>query len=100
MGDSMGLVSSLMGGQMSGDSTTIPLQIRAIMAKRAAEKKDNTPMWTKEDALDAINKGFKGMSQAQRDSISNKFDHKAYVEHLDQLGMQVVPKPTTQNPLK
>lgn len=37
----MGLISGLMGGQMSGDSTTIPLQIRAIMAKKKEGDSNN-----------------------------------------------------------
>ena len=92
MADNMGLISGLMGGQMSGDSTTIPLQIRAIMAKRKSEKKDDTPVWSQQYALKAINEKYKGMSDAQRDSIGRTFNHEQYLKHLDEIGMQVVPK--------
>ena len=98
MGDSnLGIAGGLVpnsysnGNGLVSDSTQIPAQIRAIMAKKRAE--NTTPLYTQKDALEAIKNGYKGMTQEQRDSVANKFDHQAYLAHLDQLGMQVVPKP-------
>jgi hypothetical protein len=89
----LGLGSGLIPSrQMSGDSTTIPAQVRAIMAKRKEESLKSAPLFTKEDALMAINKGFKGMTQAERDSAAAKFDHEAYEKHLNDMGFQIVKK--------
>lgn len=85
---SMGLSSGLIGK----DTSNIPASIRLMMLKRKQEKKDTTPVWSKEDMLEGIKKGFKGMTQQERDSISNKFDHDAYVKHLDSIGMEIAKK--------
>lgn len=94
MSDNLGIASGLLGSQMSGrDTTNIPPAILGLMKKRALEKKDDTPVWSQQDALKAINEKYKGMDDKTRDSIAKTFDHSAYVKHLDEIGMQVVPKP-------
>ena len=90
--NSVGILSGNSMGLMGRDTTNIDPKLLAIMKQRAASKKDNTPVYDINAALEAINKGEKGLSQQQRDSIANKFDHAGYIKHLDSIGMQVVPK--------
>lgn len=87
MADNLGVASGLIGR----DTTNLDPKLLAIMAMR--REKSNTPTWSQQDALKAINERFKGMDDKTRDSISNTFNHKAYIDHLDSIGMQVVPKP-------
>ncbi len=81
--------NGLMG---SGDSTKIPEAIRAIMAKRKATSADTTKPLNMAEELKAIQAGKKGFSDKQRDSLAAKFDHDAYVKHLDEIGYEVVKK--------
>jgi hypothetical protein len=91
--EQLGIINGLLPSrQMSGDSTTIPAQVRAMMAKRKTQQNDTTPVWKREDALLAIKQGFKGMTDAERDSAAAKFDHDAYEKHLNDMGFQIVKK--------
>ena len=78
--------------QMSGDSTTIPLQVRAMMAKRK-ESTPSVPKINMAEELKAIAAGKKGgYTQKERDSAAATFDHAAYLKHIDELGYEVVKK--------
>lgn len=92
MAGEMGLISGLMGGQMSGDSTTIPLQIRAIMAKRKAASTDTTPKISVEDDIKAANAG-KRVPPVPDSTI--KMAHDQWLKHIDALGYEVKPKSNT-----
>lgn len=97
-----GLANGLLGlpgGSGSSDSTgasmkNIPPELQAIIAAR--RKKDNTQTWSREDMIQGIKQGFKGMTDHERDSIASKFDHDAYIKHLDSIGMEIAPKKNKQ----
>lgn len=87
----MGLVSGLVGR----DTTGIDPKLLAIMKMRREKSDiDNTPIINMAEELKAAaaNKNLSSDTQKRTDSLSKTFDHKGYLEHLDQLGYQVVPK--------
>ena len=91
--NSVGILNGTSIGSMMGrDTTNIDPKLLAIMKMRRLMSKDNTPVYNGKEALEEINRGERGLSKQQRDSIASKFDHEAYLRHLDSIGMQVVPK--------
>ena len=95
MEDSIGIISGLMGGQMSGrDTTNVDPKLLAIMAMRRKQNGlDNEPKVTVEDDIKAINSGKnQSMTKEQHDSLAATFNRKDWLKHIDSMGLEVVPK--------
>ena len=88
MGDNLGIASGLMGRQMSGDSTSIPLQVRAMMAKR---KSSETPV-AKVDVMADIKAANEGKRNTPVADSTIKMAHDQWVKHLDGLGYEIRKK--------
>lgn len=89
MANTGGLMSGLVVG---GDTTLIPPQVRALMAKRRSESNDNTPRINMIEEIKAASLGKKGLTPQQTDSLAKQFNHDEYIKHLDSLGYEVVKK--------
>lgn len=90
----LGIMGGFLGNSLAAnsDSTLIPAQVRAFLAKKKAADTTNTPKINMAEELRAAAAGNKGYTQQQRDSIARQFNHAEYIKHLDDIGYEVVKK--------
>ena len=90
----MGLVSGLVGR----DTTGIDPKLLAIMKMR--REKNGTDNLPKVNVLDDIAAANAGKRVPPIADSTIKMAHQDWLKHIDELGYELKPKPTTQNPPK
>lgn len=89
--NSMGLAGGLMSKRKEvGDTAAIPAPIRLMMLKRKQEKKDTTPVYSKEDAIQDLKSGYQ--PKAPQDTSKIKMAHNEWLKHINELGYELKKK--------